>query len=159
MEYGSIERTIYVDAAPEIVFDVVSKPEHVQRWWPDEAAYALTPGEPGHIVFGADSKSCSTGDGAKVEQFTVVDVRPPRSFSFRWNHAVGETAAAGNSYLVTFDLTPEGGGTMLRMTESGFRERGWSEVVVAQNHRDHENGWDHFLPQLAPYVASLHVTP
>lgn len=161
MEYGTIERSIYVDAAPEIVFDVVSKPEHVEKWWPDRADYALVPGEPGRIVFGAPGSGAagSGSSAAKIEQFTVVDVRPPRSFSFRWNHASGETAAPGNSYLVTFDLTPSGEGTMLRMTESGFRERGWGEALVEQNYRDHENGWDHFLPRLSPYVASLHVTP
>ncbi|SDS60772.1 SRPBCC family protein [Actinoplanes derwentensis] len=159
MEYGTIERSIYVDAAPEIVFEVVSKPEHVKRWWPDEAVYPVEPGGSGHIAFGSDSASCASGPGVKVEQFTVVDVRPPRSFSFRWNHAEGEPAAPGNSYLVEFDLMPQGDGTLLRMTESGFRDRGWGEALAEQNYRDHENGWDHFLPRLSPYVASLHVTP
>ncbi|WP_430782763.1 SRPBCC family protein [Actinoplanes sp. G11-F43] len=159
MEYGTIERSIYVDAAPEIVFEVVSKPEHVKKWWPDEAAYPMEPGKPGYIVFGATGGSGVYGPDAKVEQFTVVEARPPRSFSFRWNHAEGESAAPGNSYLVTFDLTPEGDGTLLRMTESGFRERGWGEALVQQNYRDHEAGWDHFLPRLSPYAASLHVTP
>ena len=39
MEFGTIEREIYVDAAPEIVVEVVSSPDHVQQWWPDEASY------------------------------------------------------------------------------------------------------------------------
>ena len=37
-EYGSIEREIYVDASPEVVFAVVSRPEHLREWWPDDAA-------------------------------------------------------------------------------------------------------------------------
>jgi uncharacterized protein YndB with AHSA1/START domain len=37
MEYGSIEREIYVDASPELVFAVVSRPEHLREWWPDYA--------------------------------------------------------------------------------------------------------------------------
>jgi uncharacterized protein YndB with AHSA1/START domain len=45
MEYGSIEREIRIDAAPEIVFDVVSDPAHVQQWWPDEARF--DPAAPG----------------------------------------------------------------------------------------------------------------
>ena len=31
MEYGSIEREIYIEAAPEIVFDVVSSPHHLEQ--------------------------------------------------------------------------------------------------------------------------------
>ena len=50
MEYGSIEREIRIDAAPEIVFDVVSDPAHVQQWWPDEAATRRT-WQRGEIVF------------------------------------------------------------------------------------------------------------
>jgi uncharacterized protein YndB with AHSA1/START domain len=45
MEYGSIERKIRIDAAPEIVFDVVSDPAHVQQWWPTGPAtsqYVIT---------------------------------------------------------------------------------------------------------------------
>lgn len=42
MEFGTIEREIYVEASPEVVFEVVSSPEHVRRWWPDEA-----PSDPG----------------------------------------------------------------------------------------------------------------
>lgn len=148
MEYASIEREIYVDASPEIVFEVVSRPEHVKRWWPDEADYPLTPGEAGRISF-----------GDKVETFTVVDVRPPRSFAFRWTHPVGEAAAEGNSFLVTFDLTPKGDGTLLRMSETGFRERGWTEAVAEESWRDHVNGWDFFLPRLAPYAGTLVARP
>jgi uncharacterized protein YndB with AHSA1/START domain len=31
MEYGSIEREIHVDASPEVVFEVVSSPEHISE--------------------------------------------------------------------------------------------------------------------------------
>ncbi|MEU8664409.1 SRPBCC family protein [Actinoplanes philippinensis] len=151
MEYGSIEREIYIEAAPEIVFQVVSDPGHVRQWWPDDAEYEVVPGSTGRIVFG----DCSHGGAA--EQFTVVDVQPPKLFSFRWTHPEGEAAAAGNSFLVTFDLTPRGDGTLLRMSETGFRERGWTEAVAAEAWRDHVRGWDQFLPRLAPYAGTLAV--
>ena len=37
MEFGSIEREIHVEASPEVVFEVVSQPEHLKEWWPDDA--------------------------------------------------------------------------------------------------------------------------
>src|SRR4051794_15949138 len=113
---STIEREIQIDASPEVVFDVVSSPAHLREWWPDEAEFPAVPGGPGRIGFG----DC-TLDGSWV-QLTVVDAVPPRLFSFRWTHPEGEQAAAGNSFLVVFELEPADGGTRLRMTESGFRE-------------------------------------
>ncbi|MGY2703568.1 MULTISPECIES: SRPBCC family protein [unclassified Nocardioides] len=149
MEFGTIEREIHIDATPEVVFEVVSRPEHVREWWPDEAHYEAVPGATGEIVFGDPD----AGGGAA--RLTVLEVDPPRTFTFRWTHPAGEAAAEGNSLLVTFELVPSGTGTRLRLTETGFREMGWEAAVLEEQYREHETGWDHFLPRIAPYVASL----
>lgn len=148
-ELGTIERELFIEATPEIVFDVVSRPEHVKEWWPDDARYDLEPESPGEIVFGDPAA------GGGVVQFSVVEAIPPRTFSFRWIHPAGETPAVGNSLLVTFELTPRDGGTQLRMTETGFRELGWEDAKLAHEFQEHNTGWDHFLPRIAPYVATL----
>lgn len=149
MEFGTIEREIYVKAPPEVVFEVVSSPEHLERWWPDEAHYEPTPGSTGELVFG------ERGAGETVVAFSVVDAQPPRTFSFRWTQPAGESAAPGNSLLVTFDLTPSDGGTLLKMTERGFREMGWDVAVLEHQFHQHVTGWDFYLPRLAPYIATL----
>lgn len=153
MEFGTIEREVYVEASPEVVFEVVSSPDHLKQWWPDDARYSPTPGESGEIVFG----DCDAG--GTVVAFTVVDARPPRSFSFRWTHPAEQVAAEGNSLLVTFDLMPKGGGTLLRMTETGFREMGWEAALLEQQFRDHVSGWDFYLPRLAPYAEKIAEKP
>ena len=152
MEFGTIEREIYVEASPEIVFEVVSRPEHLKEWWPDDARYEPAPGSVGEIVFGADG-------GGAVVPFTVLDARPPEMFSFRWTHPADEAAVEGNSLLVTFDLTPSGGGTLLKMTETGFREMGWDIALLEQQYNDHVTGWDFYVPRLATYLTSLEVRP
>ena len=151
MEFGSIEREIFVEASPEIVFEVVSSPDHLKRWWPDDARYEPTPESAGEIVFG------DRDAGGAVVPFTVVEARPPRMFSFRWTHPADEAARAGNSLLVTFDLIPSGNGTLLTMTETGFRELGWEAAVLEQQNAEHVKGWGFFLPRLAPYVATLEL--
>jgi uncharacterized protein YndB with AHSA1/START domain len=153
MEFGTIQREIYVEAAPEIVFEVVSSPDHLKQWWPDDARYETAAGSAGEIVFG------DRDAGGTVVAFTVVDARPPRTFSFRWTHPADEVAKEGNSLLVTFDLTPSGRGTLLKMTESGFREMGWTEAVLEQQYREHATGWDFYLPRLAAYAEKLRVRP
>ncbi len=151
MEYESIQREIYIDASPEIVFDVISQPEHVKCWWPDEAKYELVPGQPGEIVFG----DCNSG--GKVVSFMVMESDPPNTFSFRWTHPSDELPVQGNSLFVTFTLSAEGEGTTLRMIESGFREMGRDDSQVEAEYLDHVSGWDHFLARIAPYVATLEV--
>jgi uncharacterized protein YndB with AHSA1/START domain len=153
MELGTIRREIYVEASPETVFEVVSSPGHLAHWWPDEAHYEPRPGSTGEIVFG------ERGAGGAVVPLTVVDAQPPRTFSFRWTQPAGEPAVAGNSLLVTFDLVPSGAGTLLKMTETGFREMGWEAAVLEQQYQEHVTGWDFYLPRLAPYVATLGVQP
>jgi uncharacterized protein YndB with AHSA1/START domain len=147
MEYGTIEREIHVEATPAVVFEVVSNPAHVRQWWSDEAEFSPVPGAPGRIGF-------DQGDNVMLwEKFTVVDAIPHRLFSFRWTHPEGSNAAEDNSYLVTFELEAAGNGTMLRLTETGFRERGWDEAKVAEEHASHVSGWDSFLPRLPTYAA------
>jgi hypothetical protein len=64
LERGSIEREIYVDATPEVVFDVVSRPEHIAQWWSDEADFEPAPGAVGELVFG--DRTHVTDDAASL---------------------------------------------------------------------------------------------
>ncbi|WP_045876036.1 SRPBCC family protein [Pseudofrankia sp. DC12] len=153
MELGTIEREIYIDASPEVVFEVVSSPDHVKEWWPDDARYEPTLGSTGELVFG------DRDAGGTVMAFTVVEAWKPRTFAFRWTHPADQAAAAGNSLLVTFELVPSGAGTLLKMTETGFRELGWEAAVLEQQYNDHVSGWDFYLARLGPYVAKLGVRP
>jgi uncharacterized protein YndB with AHSA1/START domain len=150
MEYGSIEREIQVDASPEIVFEVISSPVHLQEWWPDQATLDPTPGATGELVFANDDDP-----RAHVAQITVVDAVPPRLFSFRWVYPDGEVATESNALQVTFELRASGDGTLVRMTETGFREKGWEIAVLEENYNDHASGWDVFIPRLGQYVTRL----
>ena len=103
MEFGTIEREIYVEAPPEIVFEVVSSPGHLKQWWPDDARYDPSPGSTGEIVFGDPDA------GGAVVAFTVVDARPPSRFSFRWTHPAEERCQRGPGPPGVHRL-PRGGG-------------------------------------------------
>lgn len=150
MEYGRIERSIYVDAEPEVVYEVVSSPEHLKEWWPDEVDVEPVAGSVGELRWG----DTSTPDGVVVT-ITVVDAQPPRLFAFRWAHPADEAAAPGNSLFVTFELAASGAGTTVRMTETGFREMGWEVAVLEEQYNEHCQGWDRHLPRLVEYGARL----
>jgi len=143
----SIEREIRIAAAPEVVYEVVSSPEHLREWWPDEAELDAVPGATGTIGF-------KQADGMMTVPVTVVEAEPPRRFVFRWDYD-GEVATVENSVLVTFDLVPVDGGTLLRFAETGYDEAAKSDAVL----EDHTSGWDYFLPRIAPYVERLARRP
>jgi uncharacterized protein YndB with AHSA1/START domain len=150
MEYGSIEREVHVEASPEIVFEVISSPVHLREWWPDEVTLDPVPGATGELVFGDEDNP-----RAHVAEITVVDAEPPRLFSFRWVYPEGEVATDSNSLFVTFELTPSRGGTLVRMTETGFREKGWEVAVLEEQYNDHLSGWNFYIPRLGEYVTRL----
>jgi uncharacterized protein YndB with AHSA1/START domain len=150
MEYASIEREIHIDAPPEVVFEVISRPEHIREWWYAESDVHPTPGATGELVW-ADGND----PRAHVTQMTVVVAEPPRLFSYRWTHPAAEAAVDGNSLLVTFELIRTGAGTLLRLTETGFREQGWTVAKLEEQYHEHVVGWDTFVPRIGAYAEQL----
>ena len=107
-----IEREIVIDAPVEVVWRTVTEPDQISLWFADKVELDIKPGARGYMGFGEQ--------GGPV---IVETVDPPRCFSFRWNHPVGEEPAAGNSLLVEFTLVGEGEQTRLRVVESGLNAR------------------------------------
>ena len=154
MEQGSIEREIHIEATPEVVYEVISTPEHMREWWPDEAELDPVPGGTGVIAFGDPG-----APDRHVETLAVVEADPPRRFAFRWVADEGEAPTSPRSLLVTFDLIPVESGTLLRFSETGFREKGWEIATLEAAYADHVEGWDRFVPAIAEYTARLVSTP
>jgi uncharacterized protein YndB with AHSA1/START domain len=144
MEFGTIEREVRIDASPEVVFDVISRPEHIRDWWSAETEIEPVAGSSGELTWRDEASG-----RVDVVPITVIDVKPPHRFSFRWTQGPGEEPTASNSLLVTFELSPAGDGTVLRLTESGFRERGWDIAALEEAYQDHVTGWDFYLPRIA----------
>jgi uncharacterized protein YndB with AHSA1/START domain len=134
----SIVRETVVAAPPERVWAVLTRPEHLPRWFHAETAEIdLRPG--GSLVM--------TWAGHGTGHARVERVDEPTLFSFRWALEPGVEPAPGQETLVEFTLTPHDGGTRLRVVESGFtrldrpadrqewhRERnvdGWRQVLEA----------------------------
>ena len=147
MELGTIERQLHIDASPEVVFDVVSSPS------------ICASGGRTRPISGRAGRRGTDPFRRSVERWRVGAVhggrrRPASIVLFRWAYEQGESPRRPTRPVV-FELEPAAGGTALRMTESGFRERGWDEAKVAAEHADHVTGWDDFLRRLPLYAAKV----
>lgn len=153
MELGTIRRELHIEATPEVVYHVITSPEHLREWWPDDVDLEPVVGAQGSVTFGEPG-----APDAVVAPLTVVEADPPRRFAFRWLEDEPGSPTS-RSLLVTFDLEAVDGGTLLRFSETGFREKGWEVAVLEEAYADHARGWDHFLPRLVDHAATVGARP
>jgi len=147
-----IERGILIEAPAEVVWGVITQPEHISRWFSDEAALEQRAGTDGALTWRPGGRGGS-GSGLVVP-IRVVEVEPPRRFSFRWGHPEGTGPSEHNSALVEFILTDEAHGTRLRVIESGIEAVTHDEDGRARYREEHEQGWERHLGEMLEYVAA-----
>lgn len=126
-------------AAPERVFDYVSKTEHLLKWWGPEGTQV--PPEEHALSFQKTGPWMSVMMNAAGNRFKVsgqvTHVDPPASIGFTWAWH-DENDRRGVESHVTIKLVPaQGGGTELTLThvdlpdeETGFTHRdGWTSSL------------------------------
>src|SRR3954447_11313123 len=121
----SIERTILIAAPIERVWDIVTAPEHMGRWFGDA---------------GAERE----GDVIKMrwEQHGEAELRivrsdAPTAFAYRWDANV---AGLGDT-LVEFTLSTEGDRTRVTVVESGWTALRTTADEQARLREGNVGGW------------------
>jgi uncharacterized protein YndB with AHSA1/START domain len=144
-----IERETTIAASPERVWAVLTEAEHVGRWFGDAGAEIdLRPG-------GAMAVRWAEYGVARMQ---IVDVEPPRRFSYRWapmREHWGEEPAEGTATLVEFTLDAEGDGTRLRVVESGFEALDATDEQRSRSYGDNTEGWERQLDSVRDYAARV----
>lgn len=146
MVLDSIEREIVIEAPVDVVWSIVTEPEHVARWFSDEAEIDLRPGGDALVTWHREAGAYR----ARVER-----VEPPHTFAYRWVRRPGVEPAEGNSTLVLFSLRAEGEHTRLRVTESGFAQLAWPEDEKAEYQAENVRGWSLELDELRAYASEV----
>lgn len=151
MTASSISREIVINASPETVYDVVSRPEHITKWFSDEARFEPSPQARGVLVFEEANRTMTV-------ELTVITADRPHLFAFSWISADRERAipTAADAILVEFRITAEPDGTRLVISESGLDAVAWDDTVKAAYADEHGKGWEHLLlPRLRAYAERL----
>jgi uncharacterized protein YndB with AHSA1/START domain len=143
-----IEREISIDAPVERVWAVLTEPEFVGEWFcqGEPIPIDLRPGGVMRLDHGQYGKFPTV----------IVDVDPPRYFSYRWASAFPDVLAdETNSTLVEFHLAAEGALTRLTVCESGFATLKIPAGREAfASFESHSQGWTEVIRNLANYVEN-----
>ena len=125
-----IDKTIFINAAPERVYRLLIEAESLMEWMAPLARSDPRPG--GDLTW-----THQAGDTV-VGRF--LDLVPGRRvvFSFGWNRP--DVEVPEGSTMVEIDLTPHRGGTLLRLMHHGL------DGPVADAH---DGGWANYLSRLA----------
>ena len=142
-----IEREIEIDAPIDVVWAVITEPEHITGWFTDTAELEVRPGAEGR--FGWDVKA--THRTVEVN-LRVERLEPPHLFSFRWNYPDGEEPTEANAPLVEFRLEARGGSTRLRLVESGLNAIARSDEAKETYFAEHSSGWATIVERLRDYA-------
>ena len=132
-----IEREILIAAPPERVYEIVTQPEHMGRWFGDAGAE-----RDGNTI-------TMRWQEYGTAHLRVVREEPPHAFAYRWDSLkdVGET-------LVEFTLTAEGDGTRLKVVETGWESLSTSPDEQEKLRRGNEDGWKQELGDLERYAQT-----
>lgn len=142
-----IEKQIVLRAPRGKVWRALTDTQQFGAWFGCKLEGAFVPGQWTRGVI------TSPGfEGAPMEMLVEV-LEPERSFAFRWPHPEDVNAPTPDDprTLVEFTLEDAGGGTRVRVVESGFEALPGHRRAEAI--RLNDGGWAHQLENIERFVA------
>ena len=110
MEKLTLERSVLIAASPQIVWDAITDPKHLEQWY--------APGCPWEIPAlqaGATVKFHNTE--TDIQLATIKDLEPLKRFTLRWQL---DPMHPGLTLTNTFLIEPENGSTRLTVSQAGY---------------------------------------
>jgi uncharacterized protein YndB with AHSA1/START domain len=110
METLAIQRSVLIAASPAVVWEAITEPKHLERWY--------APGCPWDIPAlqaGATVKFYNTP--IDVQLATIEVVEPLQEFTLRWQL---DPMHPGLTLTNTFRLSPENNSTRVTVSQAGY---------------------------------------
>lgn len=145
MTQDTIRRELVLRAPKKKVFEAITDPKLIIKWFPDKVEGTMKKGERSVFDF---------TDYGKVA-IHVVASDPNDYFAYRWVPSVGaseDDPLKHANTLVEFRLEEIKEGTKLTLTESGFA--GLPKDVIEKSLSDNNEGWDTMMARLEKYMAA-----
>ncbi|MCA0453811.1 MAG: SRPBCC domain-containing protein [Chloroflexi bacterium] len=137
MDKLTVERSIWIAATAERVWQAITDPQQLGKWWPPDewSISALQIG--GKVQFGNEDAAYAT--------IAVID--PPREFALQWQT---NEKFPSTSMFTSMRLNTENGGTRLNVTEGGFETL--PEDIREERAKQTGDGYTLVLQDLKAYV-------
>ena len=149
---------IFIAAPPERVFQAITDPSQMPKWWGQQGMYRVTECT-GDLRPGG--KWSSTGVGADGTPFRVdgeyLEIAPPRLLVYSWTPSWSESLKT----VVRWELEPRevhglqsrgpqkvGMGTVVKIRHSGFA------ATAPEQSANHAQGWTRVLAWVQAFVES-----
>ena len=117
MEDLVVERSIWIAAARERVWQALTEPEQLARWYASGSPWEIP-----QLAVNTTIKFHNTA--TEILLATIQTVDPPQQFTLRW-----EPEEDGTVLTTSFILAAENDGTRVTIRETGF------ETLAAEIHR------------------------
>ncbi len=130
----SLEKELFIQASPERVFRALTEKDELERWFLVKAEIDLRPG--GALRFDWGSGMSNVG--------RIISLDPPYRLSYSWE------ALEPSPTTITFELTAENDGTLLRLVHTGIGEgEDWDRYYTSV-----KGGWNAHLANLATWLET-----
>jgi uncharacterized protein YndB with AHSA1/START domain len=110
METLAIQRSVLIAASPEVVWEAITEPKHLEQWYAPGCAWDIPT-----LQAGATVKFYNTP--IDVQLATIEVVEPLREFTLRWQL---DPMHPGLTLTNTFLLSPENDSTRLTVSQAGY---------------------------------------
>jgi uncharacterized protein YndB with AHSA1/START domain len=131
-----IRAEIRTKATPQQAYDAWADPEKIAHWFPDRAEGKAEPGATITWIFDKFNYRIP---------YEVLIAQPAEKFAIRWNATQGM-----NPGILEVTISKEGGETVIRLVNSGFREGAeWNEEFEGT-----DSGWRMALTLLKHYLEN-----
>ena len=142
----AIVREFTTTAPKERVFQAISDPSQMVKWFPDSIEGSIQ----------KDARATFTFNGHGTSPVYIVAVEPNDYFAYRWvpgsiqDANVGKDILDRPTTLVEFRLEQFNGGTKVLLTESGFSKIPGD--VVEKAFEQNTQGWGFMFGRLEKYL-------
>src|SRR5690349_3529317 len=104
-----IMHLVRIGASPERVYQALTTAEDIRNWWTRDAVLDASIGGSGRFRF---------YDGKGVTDIRIDELQPPARVG--WTTTASNAPGGWDGTTMTFDLRPEGRGTVLSFAHRGF---------------------------------------
>jgi uncharacterized protein YndB with AHSA1/START domain len=134
-----IERTVRLARPPREVWPALTTPDGLGTWFGERATIDLRPGGAASMTFA----------GGMTVEMRIERVEEPNVFAYTWRLPDLPEDDPRRTY-VEFILEPDGDGTVLRVTETGFAQLPLD--TRTETYESHRDGWSRELGELEAHL-------